>query len=155
MKRAFAVAYRILGHLEDAEDLVQDAFLAALDRIDRFDAIRGAFRSWLHRILVTRGLNARKARSVRRTEVIPESSAAGTPTPDGELERTETRERLQSALAALPERHRLVVELFELDEFSAVEIADMLGISAGTVRWYVHDARRQLRPALAPLMHGG
>ena len=156
MKRAFAVAFRVMGHREDAEDLVQDAFLTALDRIDSFDVRRGSgsFGPWLYRILVRRGINSRKTRSLRHTEALPEDAAARTLAPDGELDRAETRERLQSALAALPERHRLVIELFELDGYTTAEIAEMLELSAGTVRWYVHEARRQLRPALAPLIEG-
>ncbi|MEJ7810829.1 MAG: sigma-70 family RNA polymerase sigma factor [Gemmatimonadaceae bacterium] len=152
MGRAFAVAYRVLGHREDAEDLVQDAFVAALANIERFDVAR-PFGPWLFRIIVNRGLNARKARAVRRTEAVPPGASAPGASPQGEAERAEIRDRFEVALAALPERQRVIVRLFELEGFSSLEIAGMLDLSDGTVRWHLHRARRALREALAPL-HG-
>jgi RNA polymerase sigma-70 factor (ECF subfamily) len=56
-----------------------------------------------------------------------------------------------AALEQLPERQRMVVQLFELDGFSGAEIAEMLGVSPGTVRWYLHEARQSLRRMLAHL----
>jgi RNA polymerase sigma-70 factor (ECF subfamily) len=149
MRRAFGVAYRLMGHREDAEDLVQEAFLAALERIDTFQPGRG-FAPWFFRILVNRGLNARKARSLRTTEEIPGSAAAGGASPEREAERTELRDGLRAALEGLPDRQRTVVHLFELEGFSSPEIAGILEISEGTVRWHLHEARRALRRALAP-----
>src|SRR5690606_25325197 len=93
MRRAFSVAYRLLGQREDAEDLVQDAFLAALEKIDTFQSGR-AFSPWFYRIVVNRGLNARKARSRRRTEEIPADSSAAAPSPLREAERDELRRHL-------------------------------------------------------------
>jgi RNA polymerase sigma-70 factor, ECF subfamily len=149
MRRAFAVAYRLMGQKEDAEDLVQDAFLAALQRIDTFEAGR-PFSPWFFRILVNRGLNARKARSLRRVDQVPESAASATPSPEREAERTELRDRLARAMEALPERQRVIVQLFELEGFGGPEIAEILEISDGTVRWHLHEARKTLRRALAP-----
>src|SRR5690606_8528962 len=70
MRRAFGVAMRLLGQAEDAEDLVQDAFVAALQKIDTFDPARD-FAPWFYRILVNRCLNARKARARRTTVELP------------------------------------------------------------------------------------
>ena len=148
MRRAFGVAYRLMGHREDAEDLVQEAFLAALERIDTFQPGRG-FAPWFFRILVNRGLNARKARSLRTTEEIPDSAAGGV-SPEREAERMELRDGLRAALDGLPARQRTVVQLFELEGFSGPEIAGILEISEGTVRWHLHEARRALRRVLAP-----
>jgi len=148
MRRAFSVAYRVLGHKEDAEDLVQDAFIAALQRIDSFEAGR-PFGPWFFRILVNRGLNARKSRALRTTEEIPEAAASTFASPEREAERGELRGHLRSAMAGLPERQRFIVELFELEGFSGTEIAEMLEISDGTVRWHLHEARKTLRETLA------
>lgn len=151
MRRAFAIAYRVLGHREDAEDLVQDAFLTALERIASFDLSR-PFGPWFFRIVVNRGLNARKSRAIRRTEAMPlDTLEAAEPSPAGMYDRTEIRERFQAALGGLSQRQRLIVELAEVDGMSGVEIASMLGVSQGTVRWHLHMARRALRKALAPL----
>jgi len=151
MRQAFAVAYRVLGHHEDAEDVVQEAFLAALASIRTFDTSR-RFGPWLYRIVVTRGLNFRKARSRRTTEALEDAGvASGAPGPAADAEQAGLRATVAAALARLPERQRMVVQLFELDGFSGAEIATMLGISPGTVRWYLHEARQALRGMLAHL----
>ena len=154
MRRAFAVAYRLLGQKEDAEDLVQEAFMAVLQRIGTFEPGR-PFAPWFFRILVNRGLNARKARSLRAVDEIPDGTAARGPTPEREAERTELRERLRRAMDALPERQRVIVELFELEGFAGPEIAEILEISDGTVRWHLHEARKTLKKALAPYERSG
>jgi RNA polymerase sigma-70 factor (ECF subfamily) len=151
MRAAFSIAFRIVGHREDAEDVVQEAFLAALANINTFDTSR-RFGPWLYRIVVTRGLNFRKSRSRRRTESLENAPlASNAPGPAQEAERSGLREEVASALARLPERQRMVVQFFELDGFSGAEIAEMLGISPGTVRWYLHQARQALRGMLAHL----
>jgi RNA polymerase sigma-70 factor (ECF subfamily) len=149
MRRAYAVAYRLLGQKEDAEDLVQEAFMAVLQRVDTFQAGR-PFAPWFFRILVNRGLNARKARALRAVEEIPETAAHRGPTPEREAERTELRGRLREAMDALPERQRTIVQLFDLEGFAGPEIAEILEISDGTVRWHLHEARKTLKKALAP-----
>ena len=64
-RRAFAIAYRILRHTQDAEDLVQDAFIAALDGIGSFDPTR-PFAPWFFKIVVNRALNAASAKNAKR-----------------------------------------------------------------------------------------
>ncbi|HEU0299379.1 MAG TPA: sigma-70 family RNA polymerase sigma factor [Longimicrobium sp.] len=148
LRRAFAVAYRLLGNREDAEDLVQETFMAVLQKIDRFERGR-PFSPWFFRILVNRGLNARKARAVRATDEIPGDAAAAGASPERHAEQAELRARLRRAMEALPERQRVIVELFELEGFGGPEIAEILEISDGTVRWHLHEARKALRQALA------
>jgi RNA polymerase sigma-70 factor, ECF subfamily len=150
MDRAFRIAYRLLGHREDAEDLVQESFVAVLEKIDTFQAGR-PFAPWFNRIVVNRGLNAREARSVRRMDQIPETAASPGSSPARHAEQVQLRERIDTAIAALPDRQRTIVQLFELEGYTGAEIAEMLDISAGTVRWHLHEARRTLREALAPL----
>lgn len=147
LKRAFAVAYRLLGQREDAEDLVQEAFLTVLQRIGSFEAGR-PFAPWFFRILVNRGLNARKARALRHGDEIPESTASTLPSPEREAERSELHDRLRAAMERLPERQRVIVQLFELEGFGSPEIAQILEISDGTVRWHLHEARKTLRRVL-------
>lgn len=148
MRRAFAVAYRLLGNREDAEDLVQETFMAVLRKIDSFERGR-AFSPWFFRILVNRGLNARKSRALRTGDELPEHAADGGASPERAAEQAELRARLRTALNGLPERQRVIVELFELEGFSGPEIAEILEISDGTVRWHLHEARRTLRQVLA------
>ncbi len=151
LRPAFTIAHRLLGHREDAEDVVQEAFLAALSNLDSFDRSR-RFGPWFYRIVWTRGLNLQKSRSRRRAESLELVQPAATePSPALQAERASLKAAVAEALGRLPERQRLVVQLFELDGFSGVEIAEMLGLSPGTVRWHLHEARRALRELLAPL----
>jgi RNA polymerase sigma-70 factor, ECF subfamily len=148
LQRAYTVAYRVVQHREDAEDMVQEGFVAALKNIDRFELGR-PFAPWLHRIIINRALSARRSRAFQMTESLPEQESRG----DSPLTlalRGEIMDRFRASLADLPERQRIVIELHEVDGFSAEEIGDQLGITAGTVRWYIHQARRVLRTALAP-----
>lgn len=147
MRRALSVAYRLLGHPQDAEDLVQEAFLAALTKIDTFRTDRD-FRPWFYRILVNRGLDMRRARALRRTDEIPDGSPALSPSPLKTAEGSEIREHLSAAVSGLPERQRLIFQLYELEGFSGPEIAGMLDLPEGTARWHLHQARRALRAAL-------
>jgi RNA polymerase sigma-70 factor (ECF subfamily) len=149
LRRAFGVAYRLMGQREDAEDLVQETFMAVLQRIGTFEAGR-PFAPWFFRILVNRGLNARKARSLRTMGEIPGGAASAAASPEREAERSELRESVQAALDSLPGRQRTIVRLFELEGFTSPEIAEILEISEGTVRWHLHEARKTLRRVLAP-----
>lgn len=151
MKRAYSVAYRLLGQREDAEDLVQDAFLAALEKIDTFKAGR-SFAPWFYRILVNRGLNSRKSRSLRRMDALPPEISDSSRSPLRDTERAELRELLTTVLGTLPPRQKSIVELFEVEGFSSLEIAQVLGLSDGTVRWHLHQARAKLREALKPFI---
>jgi RNA polymerase sigma-70 factor (ECF subfamily) len=147
MRRAFAVAFRVLGQREDAEDLVQEAFMTALDKIGTFELGR-PFAPWLMRIVVNRALNARKSIALRRMHDVPADAMAGDLPPDVAAEQRETHERLRRALDALPERQRLIIQLFELEGYTAPEIGEMLELSPVTVRWHAHEARLALRRTL-------
>jgi RNA polymerase sigma-70 factor (ECF subfamily) len=148
LSRATMVARRLLGNVEDAEDLVQEAFIRALDRIATFDDTR-AFAPWFFRLLINTGINARKARALRAAELDRGDYPSRDESPLEMAEREELRERFVAALAALPPRQRLVVSMFEVDGLSTAEIAESLGISRETVRWHHHQARQALRHALA------
>ena len=147
LPRARVIARRLMQDPDDADDLVQDAFLRALDRIATFDAAR-AFGPWFTRVLVNLGLDQRRKQKVRRTEPQDPESFPGGPSPDRDVERAELRDSLGKALAALPDRQRLIVTLFEIDGHSTEEVATMLEVSQVTIRWHLHQARRTLRETL-------
>lgn len=150
LPRAASLARRLMDHAEDAEDLVQEACLRALDRIDQHDQQR-AFAPWFFRVLVNLGLNAQRVRKVRRTEALTDYEASDIATPDVEVEQSETRRRFSVAVAALPPRQRQIVMWHEVDGWSAPQIAEALSLSQATVRWHLHEARRTLRTALQDL----
>jgi RNA polymerase sigma-70 factor (ECF subfamily) len=147
LPRARVIARRLMQDPDDADDLVQDAFLRALDRIETFDAAR-AFGPWFTRLLINLGLDQRRKQKVRRTEPHDPESFAGGVSPDREVEHAELKDSLGKALEALPNRQRLIVTLFEIDGHSTEEVATMLQVSQVTIRWHLHQARRTLREAL-------
>ena len=153
MRQAFQLAYRVVGHREDAEDLVQESFLAAYQYLDSYDSER-PFGPWLMRIVLNRGSNLRRSRTRRETE--PEVDAVSTaPSALEESERSETRVVLTRALATLSERQRMIVTMFDVDGMTSTEIGELLDLSAGTVRWHLHEARKTLRTALSGFFKGG
>jgi RNA polymerase sigma-70 factor (TIGR02960 family) len=164
--------YRILGSLQDAEDLVQETLLAAWRGLERFEG-RSSFRAWLYRIATNRCLNALRDRSRRPREVqaMPESPEPSRrtepiwlePYPDVLLEglpdrapgppaRYEARESIELAfivaLQHLPPRQRAVVVLRDVLGFRTAEVADMLGTGEGSVKGALQRARATLRGRL-------
>jgi RNA polymerase sigma-70 factor (ECF subfamily) len=150
LSRAFAIAYRVVGNRDDAEDVVQDAFIRALRYIRGFDE-RQAFAPWLNRLVVNTALDARARRAREATE--PERPDAVSPwaSPHLALERQEVRDRFAAALEELPPRQRLILARFEVDGLTTAEIAEELGITPETVRWHLHQARHALRAPLGML----
>lgn len=153
MRRAFSIAYSILRHREDAEDAVQEAFIRTLERLDRMDEGR-PFRPWFYRIVVNRAISFRRARSVRATSPVHEELCAGGAPPDRAVEQRELRERLLQAVDTLPERQRTIVLLADVEELNSGEIAEILEIPSGTVRYHLHLGRRALREMLATTDEG-
>ena len=150
MRGAFTVAFRILGNREDAEDVVQEAFVRLAERIDEFDD-RRAFRPWFYRVVANIALNARRARTVRRTEDIPVGTASPGATPEDEAGRAQIRTRVEEALDTLPERQRTIFLLAEVEGMSSTEVGEIVGCAPGTVRWHLHKARETLRDVLTPM----
>jgi RNA polymerase sigma-70 factor (ECF subfamily) len=152
-KRAFAIANRILQNGADAEDVVQDSFIAAVNAIDSFDPAR-PFGPWFMRIVVNKSLTAIRSRASEskhvRTSELAEGDAIAVSS-ESLRERAEIRDRFRAALQLLPGRQQLIVQLADVEGFTSAEIAEQLAIPSGTVRWLLHQARAALRQALAPL----
>jgi RNA polymerase sigma-70 factor (ECF subfamily) len=147
LPRARLVARRLMRDPDDADDLVQDAFLRALERIASFDVSR-SFEPWFTRLLVNLGRDSQRKQAVRRTESHDPASFPGGERPDRDAERSELRASLSQAVEKLPDRQRLVLSLFDIDGHSTEEIADMLKVTQVTIRWHLHQARRALREML-------
>ncbi|MGH7459201.1 MAG: RNA polymerase sigma factor [Longimicrobiaceae bacterium] len=152
LKQAVGFAYRMVRNREDAEDLVQESFLTVLEKIETFDSGR-AFKPWYYRILANRCLNHRRSAARRLSEELPASAASRAPAPDRVAARAELGARLRTAMDELPERQRTVLQLSEVEGFAGSEIAGVLGLSEGTVRWHLHQARERMRELLSGWEH--
>jgi RNA polymerase sigma-70 factor, ECF subfamily len=150
LERALMLARRIAPTRADAEDLVQDACIRAMEQLDRF-TIGRPFGPWFNRVLINLGLNQRRSTRRRATESIDTEQLASTSDPHRDAESAEIWRRFAEAVDALPPRQRTIVYLFEVDGVGSAEIAADLGISQETVRWHLHAARTSLRRRLADL----
>lgn len=145
-RRAVAVAYRILGNIEDATDAAQDAFLRAFDRLEQLsDDAR--FGSWLLRIVSNLSLNARRGR--KQSVTLDESIDVAEPAhwslqeSGGEMQSVVGR-----AIEALPEQQRMALILFSVEGMPQKEVAEMLECSVELVKWNVFQARKAVKEAL-------
>lgn len=150
LPRAMRLARRLLEDQQDAEDLVQDACLRALERIEQHDRTR-AFGPWFLRLLTNLGLNRQRSRQVRRHETVSETTQSTTATPDVVVEQLEIQERFAEAVGVLSKRQREIIMLHEVEGWSTTEIGVALALSPQTVRWHLHDARHTLRASLQVL----
>jgi RNA polymerase sigma-70 factor, ECF subfamily len=123
---AHRAAFLIVHDSAAAEDIAQEAFLAAIRALDRFDR-RRPFGPWLHRIVVNRAIDWSRARALRREVSEPVESEAPPPKPAG------WSEEVLAALAVLDADQRAAVVLRHLLEYTPGEISELLDLPRGTV----------------------
>lgn len=146
--RLFRLAARMIGNPEEAEDVLQDAFIRAFDALvdGRFDGRSGAF-TWLYRVVTNASLDAMRSRKRRRARFEPEGEtepAAPIVTDDHLGARAALRE-LDVWLADLPEDQRAALVLKEVEGMTTQEVAEVTGSSVGAVEQRLVRARATLR----------
>ena len=128
--RAHRAAWLVIHDAAAAEDVAQEAFLAAVRALERFDR-RRPFGPWLHRIVVNRAIDYARARDVRRE--VPADAVAEAAAPAGGGPSDAPSGELLGALALLAPEHRAVIVLRHLLGYTPGEIAAILGLPRGTV----------------------
>ncbi|HET7437004.1 MAG TPA: sigma-70 family RNA polymerase sigma factor [Thermoanaerobaculia bacterium] len=158
MPRLLRVARRFLQNEEDARDAVQDAFISAFRSIDRFES-GSTLATWLHRIVVNASLMKLRTRRRHPEEeiddaLLPKFAADGhqvepsTPwsmSAEEMAAQSEMRELVRGCIEQLPETHRVVLIMRDLEEMSTEETAKALGITPAAVKVRLHRARQALR----------
>jgi RNA polymerase sigma-70 factor (ECF subfamily) len=150
---------RLLGYLEArgvppdaAEDIVQNAFVYLWTHRDAIDPEK-SLRAYLFRIGYTRSLNHFREAAKRDPDTAPSDVASAADlTPEGDILNDELRAQIDDAVAALPERRRMVFELCFLQDHTYQEAADALDITRKTVENHMRLALQDLREALEPLL---
>ncbi len=144
---AFRVAYGVLRHREDAEDVAQEALARAYQCFGRLRD-RARFRSWLVRICWRLALDHQRATRRRRRREQEASVFLAQTDVDSVASANEFGERLWQAIDTLPERLRQVVVLAGILGHDLREVGERLGVPQGTVRSRMHRARRRLAESL-------
>jgi RNA polymerase sigma-70 factor, ECF subfamily len=139
--RAYRAAYLVVHDAAAAEDIAQEAFLAAIRALDRFDR-RRPFGPWLHRIAVNRAIDHARSRALRR-EVDAAAAEPEAPPPEAPLSA-----ELIAALAELTPESRAIVALRYLLDLTPGEIAAALGLPRGTVNSRMRRALDRLAELL-------
>jgi RNA polymerase sigma-70 factor (ECF subfamily) len=153
MRAVYALAYRILGDADDADDVAQETFVRAFGALDRYDESY-TFYTWLRAIATRVALNELAKRKRRRTEGGEAFETASETVADGgadameRLADVELRAAVQRGLGELPEEFRAVLVLRAEQQMSYAEIAHALDVPVGTVMSRLHRARALLRRAL-------
>jgi RNA polymerase sigma-70 factor (ECF subfamily) len=163
-RQAVAVSYRLLGNTHDALEVTQDAFLKAFSSLATLQKA-DAFGGWLMRIVSNLSLNYRRSRRTRSSQLPlddllgpsePSSAEAGGGsdwmTQDADpvhmLTSGEMGRRLQQALQELPEKQRLAIVMFTIEQMPQKQVAEALNCSVEAVKWHVFQGRKRLRELL-------
>ncbi|MEM7357286.1 MAG: sigma-70 family RNA polymerase sigma factor, partial [Acidobacteriota bacterium] len=145
--RVYALCLRMSGDAQEAEELTQDAFVRAWEKLGSFRG-QSAFSSWLHRLTVNVVHGRWRSRGRRRDRVVSIGDAV-----DLKEQRHEPKPRLaldlEAAIAQLPAGARTVFVLHDIEGHRHRDIAELTGLAIGTSKTQLHRARKLLRKALA------
>jgi len=158
-RQAVAVSYRLLGNSHDALEVTQEAFLKAYSSLHTLQKPE-AFGGWLMRIVSNLSLNFRRGRKNRQQLPLDDCLGPGQPHDNGaggsewmarsgdpvrRLESEEMGRRLKLALNELPEKQRLAIVMFTLEEMPQKQVAEALHCSVEAVKWHVFQGRKKLK----------
>jgi RNA polymerase sigma-70 factor, ECF subfamily len=157
-RQLFRIAQHITQNREDAEDVMQDAFLKAYEKLDQFQG-NSKFYTWLVRIAVNESLmRLRKRRTGKLVSMdedvqteegsVPRDFADWAPNPEQNYNQSELAEILKKTIQGLPQGFRVVFVLRDVDQLSTEETAEALGLSVPAVKSRLLRARLQLRERL-------
>ena len=158
--RIYGLACSIIGDREAAKDAAQEAFIRAYRALGKFEG-KSSFYTYLYRIATNVCLTVAQREQRRPDSVsldgMQEANAMaldrfwGTDEPQNDIDRIGLRDQIQNVLNLLSPEHRAVVVLKDIEDLSQEEIANVLGLSIGTVKSRLSRARARLRDLLMPL----
>jgi RNA polymerase sigma factor (sigma-70 family) len=141
----YNIAYRIVNDRDEADDVLQEAFISAFRSLDHY---RGdaSFGSWIKRIVINKAINVLKN---RKTERFPDDEKFDVPEESWEpQEAPYTVHQIRKAMEALPDGYRSVLSLYLLEGYDHAEIAEILGISESTSKSQFNRSKKKLREIL-------
>ncbi|UEG50589.1 sigma-70 family RNA polymerase sigma factor [Ferruginibacter lapsinanis] len=148
--RMLGVCYRYARNAEDAEDILQDAFIKVFDKMHQFK-FEGSFEGWIRRIVVNTALKkytlTRYSKEISGYEIKDKDESALEPSAYSHL----TQKELMELVNNLPDGYRMVFNLYVIEGYQHDEIAEMLGIQPGTSRSQLVKARIMLQKQIIQL----
>jgi len=143
----FNTIIRLVKHSGEAEDILQESFVAAFQRIDQFK-MTGGFRAWVKRIAINKAVDLIRKRKISFVELEPVWMT------DKEEEQVDegafqfTMDKVAAAIDALPDSYRTIFNLYAVENIPQAEIAQMLDLEHTTVRTQYHRARQKILTTL-------
>src|SRR6266581_3073455 len=165
-RQAVAVSYRLLGNTHDSLEVTQEAFLKAFSSLATLQKPE-AFGGWLMRIVSNLSLNYRRGRKTKQQLPLDDLLGTSEPTtasgggsdwmaqsgdPLRRLESEEMGRKLQEALGQLPERQRLAIIMFTIEQMPQKQVAETLECSVEAVKWHVFQGRKKLKEILKDVL---
>jgi len=144
----FRLASNLVPNHQDAEDVVQETFIAGFRALKSFQE-RSSVKTWLYAIAYRQAALLRRKRRIP-FQMLSEETPLPSPSESTHVSAVDARIDLNEALANLPEDHRAILILRELDGLSYEEISSVLGLPRGTVESRIHRARQSLKNLLSP-----
>jgi len=148
----FCVAMRFLKNADDAEDVVQESFIKAFQRIAQFKG-EVTFGAWLKRIVVNGSIDFLKSKHQQTVE-LNESYMHVAETDDWSVEEGISIEQVKEAIDELPQKYKYVVQLFLVEGYDHSEISQIMGITETTSRTRLLRGKAQLKEKLKDLAYG-
>jgi len=151
-KAMYNIAYRISNNQEDAEDILQDAFVSAFNRLDSF---RGdsSFGAWLKKIVVNKSINFIKKKRLDIDPLDEGTYEAHLDNPYDDDDLVMNVDRIRNAIQKLPDGYRVVFSLYLLEGYDHREIAQVLDISESTSKSQYNRAKKKIRELLNDTMY--
>ena len=143
------VIFRIVLNQEDTDDLVQDTFISAYQKIDQFKG-DAKFATWLCRIAHNHAYSHFRNKKMNFIPIheVAEASASKTDHPDSNLHRQETHKEIETALASLSPELRSTLVMITIDETPIEEASEILNCNKATLYWRLHKARKLIKEEL-------
>ncbi|MBN1393419.1 MAG: sigma-70 family RNA polymerase sigma factor [Pirellulales bacterium] len=154
--RLYNTVFHVVGHAEDARDIVQEAMVQAFIKLETFRR-QSAFFTWLYRIAFNAAVSRRRRRRPTASLERARENADWEPSeengdPAQSMERKERCRQVRNAIARLPEEYRVVIVLREIEGCRYETIAEVLDLPVGTVRSRLHRGRLQLKEQLSAML---
>ncbi len=161
-RRAVSVSYRLLGNIQDAQDVCQKAFVKSFKSLATLKD-QELFGPWLMRIVSNLSLNYRRDRKPHLSlataegdsgvpEAVASAGQGNSVEPSSAMETEESESAIRSAMDELPEKQRMALVLFAIEKMPQKEVAEIMECSVEMVKWNVFQARKTLKQALAHLI---